>query len=95
MATTAEPNAIVDWPDRYAHIDQILENAGPRTDPAFAAGDEVRGRDSCGGQYDSYTRPGQKLSSHTGESSCHWRWWARMRDPGQPSAYRLQGHPCY
>ncbi|KIY72064.1 hypothetical protein CYLTODRAFT_418243 [Cylindrobasidium torrendii FP15055 ss-10] len=43
MATVAEPNAIVDWPDRYAHIDQILENAGPRTDPAFAAGDEVKG----------------------------------------------------
>jgi hypothetical protein len=31
-----------DWPGRYHHIDQILETPGPRTDPSFAAGDEVR-----------------------------------------------------
>lgn len=30
-----------DWPGRYYHIDQILDAHGPRTDPAFLAGDEV------------------------------------------------------
>lgn len=31
-----------DWQDRYYHIDQILDKPGPRTDPSFLAGDEVR-----------------------------------------------------
>lgn len=30
-----------DWNDRYFHVDQILDRPGPRTDPSFAAGDEV------------------------------------------------------
>lgn len=30
-----------DWQGRYDHIDQILNVAGPRTDPAFMAGDGV------------------------------------------------------
>jgi hypothetical protein len=30
-----------DWPGRYYHIDQILDAHGPRTEPAFLAGDEV------------------------------------------------------
>jgi hypothetical protein len=32
-----------DWPDRYFHVDQILDRPGPRTDPSFLAGDGVRG----------------------------------------------------
>lgn len=31
-----------DWQDRYHDIDQVLNRPGPRTDPSFAAGDEVR-----------------------------------------------------
>ncbi|KAH6918356.1 NEDD8 activating enzyme [Coprinopsis sp. MPI-PUGE-AT-0042] len=31
-----------DWSGRYFHIDQVLEKPGPRTDPSFAAGDEVK-----------------------------------------------------
>jgi len=31
-----------DWQDRYLHIDQILDQPGPRTDPSFLAGDEVK-----------------------------------------------------
>src|SRR5882757_2335400 len=31
-----------DWPGRYYHIDQVLNTPGPRTDPAFLAGDGVR-----------------------------------------------------
>jgi hypothetical protein len=31
-----------DWQDRYYHVDQILDKPGPRTDPSFLAGDEVR-----------------------------------------------------
>lgn len=31
-----------DWPGRYYHIDQVLDKPGPRTDPAFLAGDGVR-----------------------------------------------------
>lgn len=30
-----------DWQDRYLHLDQILDQPGPRTDPSFLAGDEV------------------------------------------------------
>ncbi|KAI6045688.1 hypothetical protein EDC04DRAFT_2634442 [Pisolithus marmoratus] len=31
-----------DWQDRYFHVDQILDSPGPRTDPSFSAGDEVK-----------------------------------------------------
>lgn len=31
-----------DWQDRYYHVDQILDRPGPRTDPSFLAGDEVK-----------------------------------------------------
>jgi len=31
-----------DWPGRYHHIDQVLDRPGPRTDPSFQAGDEVK-----------------------------------------------------
>ncbi|KAL4067887.1 hypothetical protein J3A83DRAFT_4254898 [Scleroderma citrinum] len=31
-----------DWQDRYFHVDQILDRPGPRTDPSFLAGDEVK-----------------------------------------------------
>ncbi|KAF7967215.1 hypothetical protein HWV62_35142 [Athelia sp. TMB] len=31
-----------DWPGRYFHVDQILDKPGPRTDPAFLAGDGVK-----------------------------------------------------
>jgi ubiquitin-activating enzyme E1 C len=43
MATESTLSA--DWPGRYYHIDQVLDTPGPRTDPAFLAGDGVR--DSC------------------------------------------------
>jgi hypothetical protein len=33
--------AASDFPGRYHHIDQILDKPGPRTDPSFAAGEEV------------------------------------------------------
>ncbi|KAK0240011.1 hypothetical protein EDD85DRAFT_824017 [Armillaria nabsnona] len=44
MATTTDPNGIAsqDWDGRYDHIDQILDTPGPRTDPAFMAGDGVK-----------------------------------------------------
>ncbi|KAJ7685310.1 NEDD8 activating enzyme [Mycena polygramma] len=34
--------ASTDWQDRYYDIDQILNTPGPRTDPAFLAGDGVK-----------------------------------------------------
>ncbi|PPQ77517.1 hypothetical protein CVT25_011313 [Psilocybe cyanescens] len=36
------PTSAQDWPGRYHHIDQVLDNPGPRTDPAFLAGDGVK-----------------------------------------------------
>ncbi|KAH9843079.1 NEDD8 activating enzyme [Rhodofomes roseus] len=44
MATAAvlsNGNA-ADWADRYYHVDQILDRPGPRTDPSFLAGEEVK-----------------------------------------------------
>lgn len=41
-----------DWEGRYYHVDQILEKPGPRTDPSFLAGDEVR---ACFVLYDRVT----------------------------------------
>ena len=38
----AESTSFGDWPGRYYHIDQVLNTPGPRTDPAFLAGDGVR-----------------------------------------------------
>lgn len=40
--TMAEPNGTGDWQDRYYHIDQILDKPGPRTDPQFTPGNDVR-----------------------------------------------------
>jgi ubiquitin-activating enzyme E1 C len=37
-----EPATSADWEGRYYHIDQVLDKPGPRTDPAFLAGDGVR-----------------------------------------------------
>ena len=31
----------IDWPNRYFHVDQVLEKPGPRTDEGFSAGDVV------------------------------------------------------
>ena len=42
MTTEVDKNAVTDWPDRYHHIDQVLNAPGPRTDEGFAAGDIVR-----------------------------------------------------
>ncbi|KAF9505906.1 hypothetical protein BS47DRAFT_1353487 [Hydnum rufescens UP504] len=36
------PTANADWPERYYHLDQILDRPGPRTDEAFPAGDQVK-----------------------------------------------------
>ncbi|EPS98523.1 hypothetical protein FOMPIDRAFT_1148591 [Fomitopsis schrenkii] len=38
-----------DWSDRYYHVDQILDKPGPRTDPSFLAGEEVKKflREAC------------------------------------------------
>lgn len=44
MADVAVPNGNAtssDWPNRYFHIDQILDTPGPRTDPSFSAGEGV------------------------------------------------------
>ncbi|KAH8116862.1 hypothetical protein DFH11DRAFT_1700778 [Phellopilus nigrolimitatus] len=32
----------VDWPNRYYHIDQVLDKPGPRTEESFSAGDAVK-----------------------------------------------------
>ncbi|KAG1827125.1 uncharacterized protein BJ212DRAFT_1310462 [Suillus subaureus] len=45
MATEIHVNCAAtssDWQDRYYHVDQILDRPGPRTDPSFLAGDEVK-----------------------------------------------------
>ncbi|KAG2078152.1 hypothetical protein BDR04DRAFT_1087877 [Suillus decipiens] len=45
MATGVHVNGAAtssDWQDRYYHVDQILDRPGPRTDPSFLAGDEVK-----------------------------------------------------
>ncbi|EJD54350.1 hypothetical protein AURDEDRAFT_110037 [Auricularia subglabra TFB-10046 SS5] len=50
-AAAVVPNgtAQADWPGRYHHVDQILEQPGPRTDESFAAGATVKEflRDKC------------------------------------------------
>ena len=33
----------IDWPNRYFHIDQILDRPGPRTEESFSAGEPVSG----------------------------------------------------
>ena len=42
-AAVAQTNGTIygDWPGRYFHVDQVLDNPGPRTDPSFLAGDGV------------------------------------------------------
>jgi ubiquitin-activating enzyme E1 C len=30
-----------DWEDRYYHVDEILQNPGPTTDPDYPGGDMV------------------------------------------------------
>lgn len=45
MADVAVPNGNAtgsDWPNRYFHVDQILDTAGPRTDESFSAGEGVK-----------------------------------------------------
>lgn len=49
MATAAvlpATNGTIDitqaWPERYFYVDQVLDNPGPRTDPAFEPGEVVR-----------------------------------------------------
>ena len=42
MAAESTSSTDSDWPGRYYHIDQVLNTPGPRTDPAFLAGDGVR-----------------------------------------------------
>jgi hypothetical protein len=43
LQMASQPNGTsADWPGRYYHIDQVLNTPGPRTDPAFLAGDGVR-----------------------------------------------------
>ncbi|TFL07532.1 NEDD8 activating enzyme [Pterulicium gracile] len=48
-STEQNGSASHDWPDRYHHIDQVLDKPGPRTDPGFAPGAEVKTflRDTC------------------------------------------------
>lgn len=41
MTTDVSTASTPDWAGRYYHIDQVLNAGGPRTDPQFAAGDEV------------------------------------------------------
>lgn len=41
------PATTQDWDERYYHVNQILEKPGPRTDPDFLAGDEVRATPLC------------------------------------------------
>ena len=42
MATiTATTSTATDWPDRYLHIDKVLDQPGPSTDPSFSAGEPV------------------------------------------------------
>ncbi|TBU65593.1 NEDD8 activating enzyme [Dichomitus squalens] len=45
MAAAAVVNGTAsssEWEGRYYHVDQILDRSGPRTDPSFLAGDEVK-----------------------------------------------------
>lgn len=42
IMTTQNGNATSsDWDGRYYHVDQVLNNPGPRTEEAFQAGDAV------------------------------------------------------
>jgi hypothetical protein len=38
-SSSMSPN---DWPNRYYHVDQILDRPGPRTDESFLAGAQVQ-----------------------------------------------------
>ncbi|TFK76296.1 hypothetical protein BDN72DRAFT_755354 [Pluteus cervinus] len=42
MSQTTVDATSGDWEGRYDHIDQVLNTAGPRTDPGFLAGDGVK-----------------------------------------------------
>jgi hypothetical protein len=80
MATTDAPitNGInyPDWEDRYYHVDQVLDNPGPRTDPdSFMAGDGVGDLLSILLPV-SYTCPflvGEKLPTESMQDPCHRR----------------------
>lgn len=83
-----------DWAGRYYHIDQVLNSGGPRTDPQFAAGDEVNKRVFCVWSY-------LKKSLCTGEEiptrnvqdlghRCRWPW---LRDPRELGVDWVQEYP--
>lgn len=90
MATDSTSSA--DWPGRYYHIDQVLDTPGPRTDPAFLAGDGVRV--FCFSIFNTHPhlRLGKKLFAKSIQDFGYRCWRSGLRDFGQFGAYRLQGH---
>jgi len=92
---TAETATSTDWPGRYYHIDQVLNTGGPRTDPAFAAGDEVRAY-SLTKIYllTVYFLEGQSVLTRQVKDLSYRGWRSWMRDSCKLGAYRIQGHPC-
>ncbi|EJD02462.1 uncharacterized protein FOMMEDRAFT_168918 [Fomitiporia mediterranea MF3/22] len=41
MAANGETR-FIDWPNRYFHVDQVLDRPGPRTEPGFMAGEPIK-----------------------------------------------------
>ena len=59
-----------DWAGRYYHIDQVLNAGGPRTDPQFAAGDEV---DILLTNYTCFNRAiGEEIPQRNSKNPGHW-----------------------
>lgn len=88
------PATTQDWDERYYHVNQILEKPGPRTDPDFLAGDEVRATPLCDHTVASSSHIGEGVLTQEVQDPCYRRGWAWMRDPCQSCFDWLQGHPC-
>lgn len=82
-----------DWPDRYFHVDQILDRPGPRTDPSFQAGDGVRNAILTLTQILRFPRSGQEISAWRMQNTRHWRWWFRLRNSIKSRVIGIQRHP--
>lgn len=98
MTSTANgTTSVPDWPERYAHVDQVLERSGPRTDvDSFSAGDPVSLCALVMASETSNAPPsvGQRLFENPMQNPCYWGRRTWVRDSCQPRLDRLQGHSC-
>lgn len=99
MATAAVMNgnaSSADWPGRCYHVDQILDRPGPRTDPSFLAGAEVRAVHPYNNRVVlNISCSGEGVSARQVQDPRHRRRRLGLRDPSESCIVRVQRHSCY